>query len=394
MTGSVAPGVRRVFALAAFLGISGCVTSTHRVDRADWGAIPATQRVRITKLDGSTVSLLDVRGYTDHIEGTGTGPSRSTRGAGVTASAARGAARQSIPLDSVEYIEIREVDVGAILVWVAGGVTAVAIAQAMDKSDVRPEASCPLVYSFDGTGFRLDSETYSGAVARALERTDVDNLDHLAPVDGTYRILMRNERPESQYTDALALLAVDHPPEVSVFPDADGQVHAARDVRSPLQVAGIVAPSPPSDLQAVASADERYWSGAPLEGADPARDGDLRDGLVLSFDRPAGSEALLLLRARNTPLASQALQQFLELQGSELVAWNRRLAADPGLRERKSGWIAREGHLQVSVERSGGWEPAGLSKLRTRPSRSSPSRAGSAPSRGAPLQYRSSADAT
>ena len=82
------------------------------------------------------------------------------------------------------------------------------------------------MYSWDGTQFVLDAEPYGGATMRALERTDVTELEHLVPSRGEYRLLLTNEMEETQQTNRIDLLVVDHAPGLTVAPDLEGVPHA------------------------------------------------------------------------------------------------------------------------------------------------------------------------
>lgn len=61
--------------------------------------------------------------------------------------------------------------------------------------------SCPLVYSWDGQRWRLDSGTFGGAIMPALARTEVDNLLHAVPVGDSLRLRITNELNETDHLD-------------------------------------------------------------------------------------------------------------------------------------------------------------------------------------------------
>jgi hypothetical protein len=218
--------------------------------------------------------------------------------------------------------------------------------------------SCPFVYSFDGEHYRFDSETFAGAIARGLDRTDYDNLEHLRAVNGVYHLRLANERPETQYTDELRLLVADHPAGTIAVPDREGRILVMNELQPPASARD----SRGFDAATrVRLADRVYWHGPPLDSGTSDQPAELRESLVLSFRRPPGArEARLVVRARNTALAPFALRTFLELQGQDLFAWYLRVAREDELRDRVRSWVVREGTLHVSVLREGRWVLQGV----------------------------------
>ena len=321
---------------AAAVGLATGCTTTRQLGQADWGGLRGDERIVVVTTSGVRHELKEFRFFTTGLVG------RGEQG------------EIEIPLDSIALVEVREPSTAATALAVLGAGTAVGIFIALTKSPEKPPpTSCPFVYSFDGERYRLDSETFAGAVAKGLDRTDYDNLEHLQPVGGRYRLRLVNERPETQYTDELKLIVVDHPPGTQVIPDRVGKVHVIANLRAPQAARGVHGGDA---LAAVRQADDIYWSGAPLKDADLDQPGELRDGLVLSFARPPGVQsATLVVRARNTALAPFALQEFLQLQGEGLFDWYLRVAENESLRQRIRRWVAREGMLHVLLWQEGRW---------------------------------------
>lgn len=320
---------------AAGVGLATGCTQTRQLGQADWGALGGDERIVVVTASGARHELKEFRFFTTGLVGR------------------RDGELIEIPLDSIALVEVRETNAAATALAVIGAGTAVGIFIALTKSPEKPPPSCPFVYSFDGERYRLDSETFAGAAAKGLDRTDYDNLEHLEPVGGRYRLRLVNERQETQYTDELKLIVVDHPPGTQVIPDRAGKVHVTANLRAPQAARGVHGGDA---LAAVRQADDVYWSGAPLKNADLDNPGELRDGLVLSFARPPGVQsATLVVRARNTALAPFALQEFLQLQGERLFDWYLRVAESENLRQRIRRWVAREGMLHVLLWQEGRW---------------------------------------
>jgi len=328
---------RTVWAVtAASVGLATGCTKTRQLDRSDWGALPGYQPIVVVTHSGIRHELKEYRFFTTGLVGRGDGD------------------EIEIPLDSIALVEVRESNTAGTVIAVLAAGTAVGVIIALTQSSEKPEpASCPFVYSFDGEEYRFDSETFSGAIAPGLDRTDFDNLEHLQPVGGRYRLRLVNSRPETQYTDELKLIVVDHPTGTEVIPDRAGDVHVLADIRAPLTARGVHGEDV---LAAVRHADEVYWTGVPLEEADLDNPAELRDGLVVSFARPPGVQsATIVVRARNTALAPFAVEEFLQLQGEGLFDWYLRVAQSESLRQRVRDWVAREGTLHVLLWQEGRW---------------------------------------
>jgi hypothetical protein len=319
----------------AAMGLATGCTTTRQLDHADWGALHGNEQIVVVTRNGVRHELNEFEFFTTGLVG------RGDQG------------DVQISLDSVAVVEVQERNTAAPIIFTAlaaGTVFAVLIAH--QESPVEP-TSCPFVYSFDGEEYRFDSETFAGAVARGLDRTDFDNLEHMRPVDGRYRLRLVNSRPETQYTDELNLIAVDHVPGTQAIPDRTGKVHIIAKPRAPQAARGVHGEEA---LTAVRHADDFYWSGAPLEAIDSDEPEEFRDGLVVTFARPPGVQsATLVVRARNTALAPFAFAEFLQLQGEGLFNWYLRVEQDESLRKRIRDWVAREGTLHVSLWREGRW---------------------------------------
>ena len=91
---------------------------------------------------------------------------------------------------------------------------------------VATKNSCPFIYAWDGHQYVFDAEPYGGAVSRGLERDDYAGLPDLVPDHGEYRLLVTNEVNETQYTNQIQLLVVDHAPGTVVKPDQFGHLYA------------------------------------------------------------------------------------------------------------------------------------------------------------------------
>ena len=223
------------------------------------------------------------------------------------------------------------------LLAIAGATTAGYILIGQAQNGKRPEAvprpvstSCPFIYSWDGRTWRIDSETYSGAVARGLERTDVDNLEHIAPVNGTYRLALANEADETEYTDELTLLVAEHPVATRVFPDANGTLHAVNAGSNPLSFRQTNLVSIPARTR---------WEA--------------------TFRKPSGGRLVLIVRARNTDAVPFVHQHLMNLLGQDVYSWYREINSNPDAAHKTVKWYTEMAGLRVSIN-NGQWTQNGV----------------------------------
>lgn len=272
-----------------------------------------------------------------------------------------GADTTGLPLTDVAKLEIRATNVVGTVILV-GGVTLLLAASLATMGDgyldtSEPVASCPLVYSWDGSKWRLDSGTFGGAIMPALARTEVDNLLFVRPDRDTLRLRVANELRETDHLDQIAVLAVDHSPTHTVAPDALGRLHTVGRLVSPLATREFRG----GNAQERVRADDGWaWESNP-SGRDTSRPEDARDGLELTFRRPAGAmRAQLVVDASNTVWAELMMWRFVSLHGTATQAWYDSVARDPRLARRLGDMMEREVYLGVSVLTGRGWERQGL----------------------------------
>lgn len=213
-------------------------------------------------------------------------------------------------------------------------------------------ASCPLVYSWDGTGWRLDSGTFGGAITRGFQRTDLDELQALVPSGDEIRLRVAAELPETEQVDALHLVVAEHGPGVQVIPDARGVLHGIGSLSAPVAARDRRG----SALARVLSADGWSWESNP-SGLNPSKPEDRRDALELSFIRPMGARAArLVVDGHNTVWATALLQQFIAAHGRETAAWYDSLDQQPAFARMVGQRLASEAFLSVLVLADTGWE--------------------------------------
>jgi hypothetical protein len=257
-----------------------------------------------------------------------------------------------VPKDSVRTVDGVYGDglkTAFVVVACAVGVVAVAAGIALATKE-----SCPFIYSWDGTQYVFDGEPYGGATMQSLERTDWSELQHLVADQGSYRLLFTNEVDETQHTNRLELLVVDHPPGTKVVMDRDGKAHAFRSLvpaREAHDEAG-------RDLLPwLAEEDRVIWYPNLREYAE----GDLsqtRNEITLTFDSPREEPVWLVANVATGAWGSHMIRSFLGMRGNRVQDFYDAINSSREYRDQLIQWNAREELYELfpEVQNGSSWD--------------------------------------
>jgi hypothetical protein len=216
--------------------------------------------------------------------------------------------------------------------------------------------SCPFIYSFDGQNYIFDAEPYGGAISEGLTKTDYSKLEYLKPVDGNYTLLMRNEADETQHTDEMKLLVVDHPENTFVTPDVNGNMIVYNSSISPVNVIDENGNDVKSYFQ---SRDNVQWQSAMPTGT--TLDGQkLRNELTFKFPKPRNASKVRLLVNAGTALwGGSMIKKMLELRGNKIDDWYKEIDSKGPALNLLHSFVEREELylLKVNVRKDDAWQP-------------------------------------
>jgi hypothetical protein len=270
-----------------------------------------------------------------------------------------------IDLASIKSVKIKKTNLAwpIVLGCAVAGAVGIFIALKHGEATAPPPPpapkSCPFIYSFDGKQYVFDAEPYGGAICQGLQRSEWCSLDSLEAVNGCYRLLIANELDETQYTDELKLVVVDHPKGVTIVPENLGRMHT---------ISNPVAPNQAYDQKGrdlipfIAQKDDRFWESG-LEGRNPEKKEDLRDELVFEFPKPAGAKtAKLVANAWTTLWGTQAIEDLLKLFGNKLSDWYAEVNNFGPANREIWNWHFNECLyvLKIYVETPNGWKARGM----------------------------------
>ncbi len=270
-----------------------------------------------------------------------------------------------VPFSDVEIIRIERLDPVMTSVMVLGAAIAVGVLIAALTYQPPPpppttsQHSCPFIYSYDGAEYIFDAEPYGGAIAEGVKRTEWCGLPYLKEVGGEYKIMIANEGDETEYTDELKLLVVDHPAGVGAVADEQGRVHTLTHPCPPVKAAD---GRGRDILPLVGRTDGSFWI-TKAEEKNPDRKEDLRDELLFEFSKPAGARtAKLVFNGCSTLWASQMIKRFLELYGTNVEKRYEALRVPGPAQAWRDSFNEREElyRLRLQVDTPAGWVTKGL----------------------------------
>jgi hypothetical protein len=266
-----------------------------------------------------------------------------------------------IPVPDIQryWVETRTFSTARTVGLVAGVAAAVVIVAVVATASASRKVNIPaggggcclFVYSWDGQRYNFDTEAYTGAITRGLERDDFSLLQKVHAQNGEYRLMLSNDNDETQYTDQLELWVVDQDRGVTPRAGSDGSLYSIRDPMAPVSARD----GQGKDLLTwLNKRDGLIWEPSPAES---------RQEVVLTFPKPSGAQrGKLVASATETLWAGEAAGHMLGLLGPQLPGWYQQIDGDQAARGQLLEWMAREElfALKIEVEEPTGWQVRGM----------------------------------
>ncbi|TNE86081.1 MAG: hypothetical protein EP330_23260 [Deltaproteobacteria bacterium] len=211
------------------------------------------------------------------------------------------------------------------------------------------KGSCPFVYVIDPkTGKRrLWGEAYSGAVVKSLARRDRMALpEHDGDV---LQLVLSNEAPETQYTDAAWVEVVEHGEDERVVATFDAELVRVGPSTAPEQVEDLAGRDQTLVLR------DGLWASDLHEAlrADPR---PTTEGLVARFAEAPESAAVELV-LRNSPWLDRVSMLAWASLGDELVEQVQTRGAKPIAAGRAEAMMREGGvYARVELRQGGAWK--------------------------------------
>jgi hypothetical protein len=206
--------------------------------------------------------------------------------------------------------------------------------------------NCPHVYIDNGNGLEYNNTLFTGAKAPQLERLDFKEIPDYFPESTEFKLVVKNEDQEDQFTNLLELVTIIHPKDVEVMADKLGNIHTIRNLQAPVSVVDAASLSLKEFV--IERDDFPYRFNPELVTALPE--------ITMTFDASKQvNDAKLVLRARNTQWSGYVYNEFNKLFGRNFDKWVE-MNKDKSKEEREK-WMREQGiKLLVDVKVHGEWK--------------------------------------
>ena len=256
-------------------------------------------------------------------------------------------AKQSIPLEYLEEIQVIDPDTGATVASyflgtlgvIAGAFAILLVIVAATKS------SCPYVFSYNGETFLFEGEIFGGAIMQNLQREDYIPLPGLKIENNQVRVRINNELKEKHFVDVANLLMVSHPMGTRVLIDSNGKPRIISNTVQPteaytLKGNEVLNPLLEKDNNCILFNEENENTNAVI--------------LKFSNENPM-EKSRLMLTAKNTLWLDYIFTKFTEKLGGFFDLWMKE-QAELTAQQRMQRTIEEGFPLTVSVLKKGKWQ--------------------------------------
>ena len=204
---------------------------------------------------------------------------------------------------------------------------------------------CPHVYINDGEELNWEQTLFTGAKAPQLARSDLKAIKDYFPTQETLTLTLKNDEEEQQFIDKLSLKVVDHPADVHLAIENNGNLYAYHKATSPIAVTD---QDGKNQSQATANKDGASYDFKPEKLTDLS-------ALHVTFKPESVGDSRLILHVKNTKWSGYLYNEFNKLFGSEHAKWVEKNKDKS--KEDREAWMRQEGiKLLVEVKRNNVWE--------------------------------------
>lgn len=213
--------------------------------------------------------------------------------------------------------------------------------------------SCPYIYSWNGHNFKLQGEAFGTALGKQLETETCTALPDLEDKNGTVKIRLTNERPETHFFNRIKLLYAAADREAEMYCDNFNNLWTVKNATSAVSACD----ARENDITSLlAGKDAQYWV-SDLASANSKE--NFEDKLFLNFQNIKGDTTALIINAINTEISTSVFKYLQNLLGNDYVKFVKAIDTDPEIADVLKKTLVRSA-LKVDVWDGISWKYAGL----------------------------------
>lgn len=254
--------------------------------------------------------------------------------------------RVTIPFTEIKSISINDKNTGRtvlnVFLGTIGVLAVIAIIVALTKS------SCPFIYVNDGGEFIFTGELYPGVLTANQQRDDYLLLPKVTDINNEYSIKITNELKEIQYTDFVQLMEVNHPNNIKVLLDQNGNLYTFSNIKTPVNV---LVDNIKMDIGPILIKDKNaYLFDSKINVSESTRN------IELKFNKPQHTDkAKLFLTVKNSMWLDYIFGKFNEQFGTYYNQFQKDQQEAP--KEKSMKWMNEQNiPLSVFLKTKNGWE--------------------------------------
>jgi len=252
----------------------------------------------------------------------------------------------AIPFSEIVSISVNDKNTGRsvanVVLGTLGIITVIFIIVLATKS------SCPFIYVKNGEEFVFTGELYPGILTANQQHDDYLLLPNLNEVNNEFSIKITNELKEVQYTDFVQLLEIEHPYDVQVLLDKNGNPQSFSNIIAPNNV--LVDNLKIDNSPALIKDNYSYLFNSEINSSSSVRN------IEMEFNKPQNTEnAKLFLTVKNSMWLDYVFGKFNEQFGTYYPQFQKDQQAVS--LEKSTKWIQEQNvPLSVYLKTSTGWE--------------------------------------
>jgi len=210
------------------------------------------------------------------------------------------------------------------------------------------KSSCPFIYVKNGEEFVFTGELYPGILTANQQLDDYLLLPNLNEVNNEASIKITNELKEIQYTDFVQLLEIDHPYNVKVLLDKNGNPQTFSNIIPPNKV--LVDNLNIDNSPALIKDDNSYLFNSEINSSSSTRN------IEMEFNKPQDTEnAKLFLTLKNSMWLDYVFGKLNQQFGTYYPQFQKDQQAVS--LEKSTKWMQEQNiPLSVYLKTSTGWE--------------------------------------